>query len=133
MATQDRSALEGKAVAELKEIAKSLDLKVTGLKKAEIIDRISGGTNGAKANSKPKASSAPAPAASAAPEVKRESAPPAPTGDDPSGSSTSVRDESAVDERDNRNDDRNQQRRMAAERLDLAGIYADRGDSARAR
>ena len=117
----DRSVLETKAVAELKEIAKSLDLKVTGLKKAEIIDRISGGANGAKANSKPKASSAPAPAASPAPEVKRESAPPAPTGDDPAGSSTSVRDESAVDERDNRNDDRNQQRRRPQQGRDNRG------------
>ena len=114
----DRSVLETKAVAELKEIAKSLDLKVTGLKKAEIIDRISGGANGAKANSKPKA---PAPAAASAPEVKRESAPPAPTGDDPSGSSTSVRDESAVDERDNRNDDRNQQRRRPQQGRDNRG------------
>jgi transcription termination factor Rho len=43
----DRSVLEAKAVAELKEIAKSLDLKVSGLKKAEIIDAIAG--NGGRA------------------------------------------------------------------------------------
>src|SRR5687767_6398759 len=47
LAAMDRSVLENKAVAELKEIAKSLDLKVSGLKKAELIDRI------AKVNGKP--------------------------------------------------------------------------------
>ena len=114
----DRSVLETKAVAELKEIAKSLDVKVTGLKKAEIIERISGSGNGASKAPAPKpqpkreaAASTEAPAATVAP--KRETAPPAPTGDTngaPSGAaSTGVRDESAVDERDNRNDDRNRQ------------------------
>jgi transcription termination factor Rho len=44
--TLDRSVLESKAVTELKQIAKSLDLKVTGLKKAEIIDRIATSDNG---------------------------------------------------------------------------------------
>ena len=116
----DRSVLETKAVAELKEIAKSLDVKVTGLKKAEIIDRISGRSNGAP---RPAAKTeAPAKSAQAAPPVKRETAPPAPTGDGgpsnasegsngQSGASNSVRDESAVDDRDQRNDDRNQRRR----------------------
>ncbi len=42
----DRAVLEAKPVAELKEIARSLDLKVGGLKKADIIDRIVG-SNGA--------------------------------------------------------------------------------------
>nr|MDQ3916100.1 hypothetical protein [Actinomycetota bacterium] len=42
--TVDRSVLEAKAVSELKQIAKSMDLKVTGLKKAEIVDRIAGGS-----------------------------------------------------------------------------------------
>jgi transcription termination factor Rho len=46
--TLDRSVLESKAVSELREIAKSLQLKVTGLKKAEIIDAITGGGNGAR-------------------------------------------------------------------------------------
>ncbi|HJR46340.1 MAG TPA: transcription termination factor Rho [Actinomycetota bacterium] len=110
----DRSVLETKPVAELKEIAKSLDLKVTGLKKAEIIDRISGGANGAKSNAKPKAEPA------SAPEVKRETAPPAPTGGN-GGPSASVRDESAVDERDHRNDDRNQQRRRPQQGRDNRG------------
>ncbi len=130
----DRSVLETKGVAELKEIAKSLDMKVTGLKKAEIIDRISGGGNGAP---RPSSAPAPAPTASAGPgdrsstapaaprEVKRESAPPPPAvatngadrpgatsgGSDPAPATPGVRDESAVDERDHRNDDRNQQRR----------------------
>ena len=44
--TLDRSVLESKAVTELKQIAKSLDLKVTGLKKAEIIDKIATSANG---------------------------------------------------------------------------------------
>ena len=44
--TLDRSVLESKAVTELKQIAKSLDLKVTGLKKAEIIEKIAGSGNG---------------------------------------------------------------------------------------
>ena len=102
----DRSGLEGKGVAELKEIAKSLDLKVTGLKKAEIIDRIAGGNGASK--SKPAAESKPA----AAPAPKRETAPPAPTSDNGGATgSAPVRDESAVDERDHRGDDRGQQRR----------------------
>jgi transcription termination factor Rho len=49
--TIDRSVLEGKAVTELKEIAKTLELKVGGMKKAEIIEAIA--TNG-KGSSKPK-------------------------------------------------------------------------------
>ena len=44
----DRSVLEAKAVAELREIAKSLQLKVGGLKKSEIIDAIAGSGNGAR-------------------------------------------------------------------------------------
>jgi transcription termination factor Rho len=55
--TLDRSVLESKAVTELKQIAKSLDLKVTGLKKAEIIEKIAGSPNGqasSQASSAPK-------------------------------------------------------------------------------
>ena len=112
--TSNRSVLEGKAVAELRDIAKSMDLKVSGLKKAEIIDRIaSGGSNGTK----PAAGSAPKPGSSAAPKPapKREVAPP--VGEAPretsngSGQSTGTRDEGAIDERDNRQDPRHQQRR----------------------
>ena len=127
----DRSVLETKAVAELKEIAKSLDVKVTGLKKAEIIDRISGGANGsakpAPKQQSPKPETAPANEGPQAP--KRETAPPAPTsgGGSPTGGQTGgsggsgVRDESAVDERDNRNDDRNQQRRRPQQARDNRG------------
>jgi len=44
--TLDRSILESKAVVELKQIAKSLDLKVGGLKKAEIVNMIATTSNG---------------------------------------------------------------------------------------
>ena len=44
--TLDRSILESKAVVELKQIAKSLDLKVGGLKKAEIVNMIATNGNG---------------------------------------------------------------------------------------
>ena len=115
MATQDRSALEGKAVAELKEIAKSLDVKVTGLKKAEIIEKIAGNSNGA---SKPAPAankqSAPAPKREQAPSPKREAAPAFDAAREESGSpsqaATGVRDDGAVDERDTR-DDRNRRPR----------------------
>ena len=120
MATQDRSALEGKAVAELKEIAKSLDLKVTGLKKAEIIERIAGSSNGA--SSKPAAANPAAAPKAAARSPRRETAPgpkrePAPAFDAPRDDTTSatptatgVRDDGAVDDRDTR-DDRNRRNR----------------------
>ena len=105
--TRDRSALEGKAVTELREIAKSLDLKVSGLKKAEIIERIAGrGGNGAK----PAREAAPA----AAP--TREVAPPAPGkaieggATSSNGESRAPRDEGAIDERDTRQDDRARRR-----------------------
>jgi transcription termination factor Rho len=47
----DRSVLESKAVAELKAIAKSMDLKVGGLRKSEIIEAIAGGNGGSQARS----------------------------------------------------------------------------------
>ena len=106
MATLDRSVLEGKAVTELKEIAKSLDIKVTGLKKAEIIDRIAGGGGNGRAS------------APAAEKPVREKAPAA-NGQEPGQSEASasgesatnaVRDEGAVDDRDRRDDPRRQQR-----------------------
>lgn len=43
--TLQRSVLESKGVAELKTIAKSLDLKTSGLKKAQLIDAIAGGAS----------------------------------------------------------------------------------------
>ena len=107
MATQDRSALEGKGVAELKEIAKSLDLKVTGLKKADIIEKIADGSkNGSSA---PKRESAPAPKRESAPAPKRESAPSFEAATNGETTAPGVRDEGAVDDRDNR-EDRNRNR-----------------------
>ncbi len=100
MTQLDRSGLEGKQVAELKAIAKTLDIKTAGLKKSELIDKISGNTNGGA----PKREVAPPPP------------PPAPTGSngsDAAGSAAVVsgmRDESAQDERDNRSDPRQQRR-----------------------
>ncbi|HEX2195453.1 MAG TPA: hypothetical protein VHJ76_00895, partial [Actinomycetota bacterium] len=104
--TMDRSVLESKAVSELKQIAKSMDLKVTGLKKAEIVDRIAGGSNGAP--------SSPAPSSSRAPrEPKPREKAPAPAPDKPAAAEgsapegggaapTAVRDEGAVDDRERR-------------------------------
>jgi transcription termination factor Rho len=114
--TLDRSVLESKAVAELREIAKSLDLKVTGLRKAEIIDAIAGNNNGgpnrSRGASRPQTGT-PAGNNSGGDnrgEVVREVAPPmesAPSdgGSDPGGAElqrandSGVRDEGAVDDR----------------------------------
>jgi transcription termination factor Rho len=112
----ERGVLETKPVAELREIAKSLDLKVAGLKKAEIIDRIAGSSSGNGA--------APPPAGrtrNGAPETvaekPRETAPPleqvasppvsAPGGGEGDGAPQAgrVRDEGAVEERDSRADE----------------------------
>src|SRR5688500_7945905 len=100
MAGVDRSVLEGKGVAELKEIAKTLDLKVSGLKKAEIIEQIA--KNGSGGGARPKPAATPAQPKEGAP--KRELASevaevPPPTGN-------GIRDDGAVDERDHRQDDR---------------------------
>jgi transcription termination factor Rho len=120
--TLDRSVLESKAVAELRAIAKSLDLKVTGLRKAEIIDLIAGNPNGGsnhhRGGDKPAQGSAPqkpaentktqeSPAGqrssddSERPEVKREVAPPLETTQESGGAQNqaAVRDEGAVDDR----------------------------------
>ncbi|MDQ3784464.1 MAG: transcription termination factor Rho [Actinomycetota bacterium] len=51
--TLDRSILESKAVVELKQIAKSLDLKVGGLKKAEIVNMIATTGNGKSSSPNP--------------------------------------------------------------------------------
>ena len=120
MATMDRSVLEKKAVTELREIAKSLDLKVTGLKKADIIDRIAGGSNGGAkkpSEAKKQSSEAKAPerekASADKPAPVREKAPvPAPIGGNPGGApaSPSVRDDSASDERERRPDDQGRRR-----------------------
>ena len=70
----DRSLLETKAVSELREIAKSLDLKVSGKRKAEIIDLIARRGNGGGRPQTLVEDPAPSSPASEAPPV----APPAP-------------------------------------------------------
>ena len=125
----DRSVLEAKGVSELREIAKSLDVKVTGLKKSEIIDAISSGNGAAsRSRAKPASADAPAktsnndaPAATPAPAPKREVAPPleeatgaAGAGNESDSGQGGRRhvDEGAVDEnRDRRPDQQQQQRR----------------------
>jgi transcription termination factor Rho len=129
----DRSVLESKAVAELRAIAKSLDLKVTGLRKAEIIDLIAGNKNGGSnhhrgAKRAAKSGAPEKPAESSSPqqgrsdqkssddaksqEVVREVAPPLEATKDSGGAQgqTAVRDESAVDERRG-NEERGRNRR----------------------
>jgi transcription termination factor Rho len=113
----DRSLLESKGVAELKEIAKSLDLKVAGLKKAEIIERIA--SNGAAPRPNPTptqqapTTNGPAPPA----EVRRESAPPikeastAPGDDTSEEEAAGVRDDGAVDDRRSSMDEGTRSRR----------------------
>jgi transcription termination factor Rho len=116
--TLDRSVLESKGVAELKEIAKTLDLKVAGLKKADIIDKIASNGSG------PSAPATPAPtrevASSNGPgtpaEVRREVAPPldesaAVPGNGSSAPEGSVRDEGAVDDRRSGTDEQSRTRR----------------------
>jgi transcription termination factor Rho len=111
----DRSVLEAKAVAELKEIAKSLDLKVSGLKKAEIIDAIAG-NGGGRTRSIADTNMAPV----ETPKPEREAAPPmdeqrstngSASTDQPQGGDRreSVRDDGAVDDR--RHDDQQRHRR----------------------
>ncbi len=122
MSTLDRSVLENKAVAELKAIAKSLDLKTSGLKKSELVEAIAGNNgapkrapkaaNDAKPKQEPKQEKSPSQNGESAPNatqepVKRESAPGLDGG---SQQTPGVRDEGAVDDRDNR-DDRQQRRR----------------------
>jgi transcription termination factor Rho len=126
--TVDRSVLEAKAVSELKQIAKSMDLKVAGLKKAEIVDRIAGGANGAPAGRSSSGSSAsarkPREKAPAAPDegsggssAPAAGAPAAPSSSNGNGSDKAapapagVRDDGAVDDRERRPDDQTRRRR----------------------
>jgi transcription termination factor Rho len=115
--TLDRSILEAKGVSELKEIAKTLDVKVSGLKKSEIIDAITtNGRSGAPKDGSSDGGGAPA-------KKPRESAPQQkpnqPANERPQnrngagaseGSGSGVRDDAAVDDRDSR-DNRNRNRR----------------------
>lgn len=110
----DRSVLESKGVAELKEIAKSLDLKVAGLKKADIIDRIA--SNGsAPASPAPEVSATNGPGTPTA--VRREVAPPlesataAPTNGASTPENASVPDDGALDDRRSSMDDQTRPRR----------------------
>ncbi|MEA2507767.1 MAG: transcription termination factor Rho [Actinomycetota bacterium] len=121
--TPNRSVLESKPVTELREIAKSLDVKVTGLKKAQIVDAIAGGNGAAKQHAPASVSTASSPRPSpvpAAPSGTPE-APPQPAVTTNGGHSTSaeagnesdgvrdessgVRDEGASDERERSQDD----------------------------
>ena len=105
MATVDRSVLESKPVTELREIAKSLDLKVTGLKKAEIIDAIANGGTRPKPEAKPAAQAAPKPAESST-SSNGSGAGSKGSSSDGGTASNSVRDEAAMDEREFREDRR---------------------------
>ncbi|MDQ5814871.1 MAG: transcription termination factor Rho [Actinomycetota bacterium] len=104
----DRSVLESKAVTELRAIAKSMDVRTTGLKKSEIIDAISGNGGGRRNNGAPSAE-----AVTKTP--KREVAP---SVEEVTGSSdgasdngaAAVVDQDAVDDR--RSDDRPQQQQQ---------------------
>ena len=114
MAVPDRSVLEAKPVTELKEIAKSLDVKVSGLKKSEIVDAIAnGGKSKGSGSSKPR-EKAPAPKVEPPASVEKSaptSAKAAANGNPTEAPKNPARDESAMDDRDHRNDDRRQQRR----------------------
>ncbi|MFN2389020.1 MAG: transcription termination factor Rho [Actinomycetota bacterium] len=126
----ERTVLEGKAVTELKEIAKSLDLKVTGLKKAQIIDAIARNGHGSARRSAPApqpvtadpgdapssgdGSSGSGAATSGARDAGRDGGPSTPTADvapQASPGPGAIRDEGAVDERDRRSDDAAHRRR----------------------
>jgi transcription termination factor Rho len=109
--TPNRSVLESKPVTELREIAKSLDVKVTGLKKAEIVDAIATG-NGSRNKHAPPTSVATATPAPEAPAANPAVAPPpvstnggqaAPATNRTEGAG--VRDEGAADERERSQED----------------------------
>jgi transcription termination factor Rho len=109
--TPNRSVLESKPVTELREIAKSLDVKVTGLKKAEIVDAIATG-NGSRNKQAPPTSVATATPAPEAPAANPAVAPPpvstnggqaAPATNRTEGAG--VRDEGAADERERSQED----------------------------
>jgi len=115
MGAPDRSVLEGKPVTELKEIAKSLDVKTSGLKKSEIIDAIANGGSKSAAparNDKPR-EKAPQPSLETAVATSAASTNgnPAESAAGAAQTANPARDESAMDDRDHRNDDRRQQRR----------------------
>ena len=107
MSDMDRSVLESKAVTELRAIAKSMDVKTTGLKKSEIIDAISGNGGGRRNNGAPAEVVAKAPKREVAPSVEEVTG----SGDGVADNGkASMVDEGAVDDR--RNDDRPQQQQQ---------------------
>jgi transcription termination factor Rho len=127
----DRSVLENKGVAELKEIARSLDLRVTGLRKAQIIEAIAGNGRPQPSGSNdhsPGPGNAPKDAAPA-PEPKREVAPPmqSESNDYESGAPES-RDEGAVDQRRSHMDSQQRTRRRDRPRQrDRSDVQPGRG------
>ena len=117
MAVRDRSVLEKKPVAELKEIAKSLDVKVSGLKKAEIIDAIASAGNGASARSDGSAKERPR-------EKAQDVAGEAPRAESDVQENPRTRDDGAVDQREHRDDrprNRNKQRPREREKAASRG------------
>jgi transcription termination factor Rho len=114
--TVDRSVLEGKGVAELRTIGKTLGVKTTGLKKAEIIDAIAKAGNGgvpARPNDGEHKPREKAPEAAASTEAPAAAEAPALSGGDAGApareKAPAVRDENAVDDR--RDESGRQQRR----------------------
>jgi transcription termination factor Rho len=105
--TVDRSVLEGKGVAELRTIGKTLGVKTTGLKKAEIIDAIAKAGNGGAparqngAERKPREKAPEAPASEASASSTSEGSAPSSSGDEAPAreKAPAVRDEGAVDDR----------------------------------
>ena len=108
--TQDRSVLESKAVAELRDIAKSMDLKVGGMRKSEIIDAIAGGGNGSPKGAKKPSGDGAAGSSSNQNSRPREPAPPMDSVSEQGGKGGSKRpgtvDEGAHDDRDGGRGDR---------------------------
>ena len=113
--TLDRSVLESKAVAELREIAKSLDVRVTGMKKSEIIDAIAGSGNGARPLPETQSQQAPPSLENRVAETEiKSSVPEAAAGDDNNvqePTATVVDESASVDDSDARREQRDLRRR----------------------
>ena len=113
--TLDRSVLEAKAVAELREIAKSLDVRVTGMKKSEIIDAIAGSGNGARPLPETQSQQAPPSLENRVAETEiKSSVPEAAAGDDNNvqePTATVVDESASVDDSDARREQRDLRRR----------------------
>ncbi|MDQ3985570.1 MAG: transcription termination factor Rho [Actinomycetota bacterium] len=126
----DRSVLEEKAVTELREIAKSLDLKVGGLRKSELIDAIAD-TNGARSGkSGGTAPNQDRPREPAPPLEAVES--PGPSTGDGAPEKETVVDENAVDDRE-RTGDRHRRRPQARDSRSRPREKADSREGRRRR